>query len=361
MRKNEPTPWVSNMVVRKRPATATKPAKVRICLDPSQTNKAILRPVYPIRTLEENLHLLHKAKLFSTFDIRDAFQTIKLTEESSKLTTMHTPWGSYRWTRLPFGISSAPEEFQRRLHDVLSGMKGVLNIADDIIVIGRGETLQAATVDHDRTVVEMLGRLTQHNPKLNPDKIKFKSQVAPFMGHTLTPEGLKPSEQIATAILDMPQPQDKAATRRFVGTINYLSKFCPHLSDVIRPLRDLTHVKQDFLWADQHSKAFKEAKELVSKAPCLRYLDVHAPVVLQVDSSEYGLGAALRQPATKTSSSSIVEWQPVAYSSSSLTSAEHRYAQIEKETLAIVHAFQKFGQLLFGKSVITVHTDHKPL
>ena len=138
VRKNEPTPWVSNMVVRERPATATKPAKVRICLDPSQTNKAILRPVYPIPTLEENLHLLHKAKLFSTFDIRDAFQTIKLTEESSKLTTMHNPWGSYRWTRLPFGISSAPEEFQRRLHDVLSGMKGVLNIADDKIVIGRG-------------------------------------------------------------------------------------------------------------------------------------------------------------------------------------------------------------------------------
>ena len=219
---------------------------------------------------------------------------------------MHTPWGRYRWTRLPFGISSALEEFQRRLHDVLSGMKGILNIiADDIIVIGRGETLQAATVDHDRTVVELLGRLTQHNLKLNPDKIKFKSQVAPFMGHTLTPEGLKLSEQIATAILDMPQPQDKAATRRFVGTINYLSKFCPHLSDVIRPLRDLTHVKQDFLWADQHSRAFREAKELVSKAPCLRYFDVHAPVVLQVDSSEYGLGAALLQPVTKTSSSSI--------------------------------------------------------
>ena len=83
--------------------------------------------------------------------------------------------------------------------------------------------------------------------------------------------------------------------------------------------------------------------------------------MLQVDSSEYGLGAVLLQPATKTSSSSIVEWQPVAYSSSSLTPAEQRYAQIEKETLAIVHAFQKFDQLVFGKSNITVHTDHKPL
>lgn len=90
--ENEPTPWVSNMVVRERPATDTKQAKVRICLDPCQTvNKAILRPMYPIPTLEENLHHLHQADSFSTFDIRDAFQTIKLTEKSSKLTTMHIP------------------------------------------------------------------------------------------------------------------------------------------------------------------------------------------------------------------------------------------------------------------------------
>lgn len=91
-------------------------------------------------------------------------------------------------------------------------MNGVLNIADDIIVIGRGETLLLATFDHDRTVVELRDRLTQHNLKLNPDKINLKSQAAPFMGHTLTPEGLKPSEQIATAIFNIAQPQDKAVT-----------------------------------------------------------------------------------------------------------------------------------------------------
>ena len=159
------------MVVRERPASDTKPSKVRICLDPSQTiNKAIIRPVYPIPTLEENIHRFHRARIFSTFDIKDAFQTIRLTDESSFLTTMHTPWGRYRWTRLPFGISSAPKEFQRRLHDILCGMEGVVNIADDIIVIGRGESLADAHVDHDNTVFELLNRLSQHNLKLNPDK-----------------------------------------------------------------------------------------------------------------------------------------------------------------------------------------------
>ncbi|CAB4032430.1 Hypothetical predicted protein [Paramuricea clavata] len=110
VRVNEPTPWIS------------KPAKVHICLDLSQTvNKAIIRPVYPIPTLEENIHRFHQAKVSSTFDIKDAFQTIQLTKESSMLTTMRTPWGHYCWTCLPFGISSAPDEFQRHIHDVLCG------------------------------------------------------------------------------------------------------------------------------------------------------------------------------------------------------------------------------------------------
>ena len=145
------------MVVRERPASATKPAKVCICLDPSQTvNKAIIRPVHPILTLEENIHRFHEAKVFSTFNIKDAFQAIKLTEDSSMLTTMHTPWGHYRWTRLPFGITSAPEEFQRRIHDVPCGMDGVVNIAGDIIMTGQGDSQQAATRDHDENVFALL-------------------------------------------------------------------------------------------------------------------------------------------------------------------------------------------------------------
>ena len=103
--------------------------------------------MYPIPTLEENIHHFHQPKIFSTFDIEDAFQTIKLTQESSFLTTMHTPWGQYRWTRLPFGISSVSEEFQSCLHYILCGTAGVVNIADDIIVVGHGESLADAHVD----------------------------------------------------------------------------------------------------------------------------------------------------------------------------------------------------------------------
>ena len=133
------------MVVREHPASATKLTKFHICLDPSQTvNKAINRPVYPIPMLKENIHRFNQAKVLSTFNIKDAFQVIKVTKESSMLTTMHTSW-----TRLPFGISSALEQFQHRIHDVLCGMHGTINIVDDIIIIGAGKSPQAVIHDHD--------------------------------------------------------------------------------------------------------------------------------------------------------------------------------------------------------------------
>ena len=149
------------MVVRERhSASATKPTEVRMCLEPPQTP-----------TLEENIHRFNQAKIFSVFDVKDASQTTELTHGSSMLTTMHSPWGCYLWTRPPFDVSPAPEQFQRRLLNVLCGLDGVVNIADDIIVVGRGESSADASRDHDHTLINLRNYLSQHHLKLNPDKI----------------------------------------------------------------------------------------------------------------------------------------------------------------------------------------------
>ena len=138
----EPTDWCSNMTVREKtlPDGSTK---VRICLDPSQTiNKAIAIPRYQIPTTQEVLPKLSgkKFKAFSIFDALDGFTPGELDEESSYYTTMHKPWGRYRWVRLPYGVSSAPEEFQRRIHEALDGLRGVHCIADDILGWARQHT-----------------------------------------------------------------------------------------------------------------------------------------------------------------------------------------------------------------------------
>ena len=363
VRVSQPTDWISNMVIREREPTPTKPGKIRICLDPSQTlNKAIRRPKYIIPTLEENLHKLHGMKYMTVIDVKEAFQNIPLALRSSLMTTMYTPWGRYRWTRLPFGISSASEEWQRRIHMVLEGLQ-IVSIADDILIPGCGPTDAEARIDHDRNLIAVLERFEQHHVKLNLGKMKFLVREAVFMGHVITTDGLQPNPVTVQATVNMPIPKDKQGIRRFLGAINYLSKFCPLLSTVTQPLRNLTRDDIQFLWSAKHQYAFDEAKALATSAPCLAYYDVTAPVILQVDASDYGLGAALLQPSKHHGNGTLDEscLQPVAYSSKSLTSTEQRYAQIEKECLAIVEAFNKFDQWLLGKSDITVHTDHQPL
>ena len=347
---DKPTPWCSNEVIRETPR------EVGICIDPSQTvNKAILRPVYQMPTLNEQLHALAHAKCFSLVDVHDGFLHIPLDEESSRMTTMHTSYGRYRWNRLPCGISSAPEEFQMRLISALEGLEGIICIADDILVFGEGTDYTEAEKDRDRRFVALMERCHQKNIKLNPTKLQFKLTEVKFMGNIITANGMKADPDKITAITTMPTPRNKAALLRYLGMANYLSPYCSNLSMVMRPLTVLTQKDIPFSWSEVQERAFNEAKQLIATAPVLQYYNLGKPVVLQVDASEEGLGGTLLQPNAEG------KLQSVAFTSNSLSSTEQRYSQLKKECLAICNTFGKFDHWLFGKSDITVHTDHQPL
>ena len=174
----EPTPWCSNKLIKETPK------KFRVCIDPSQTvNKVILRPIHQMPTLNEQLHKLCNAKCFSMLDVREGFLHIPLDEESSLMTTMHTSYGQYRWLRLLFGITSAPEEFQKRLLAALEGLEGIICIVDDIFVFGEGDNQQLAEEDHNQRLVALMERCNHKNIKLNPDKFQFKLTEVKFMGN----------------------------------------------------------------------------------------------------------------------------------------------------------------------------------
>ena len=330
-RVSTPTEWISSMVVVK------KPNKLRICIDPKDLNKAIQRPHYPLPTIEEILPSLAKAKLFSVLDAKDGFWQVKLDEESSYLTTFWTPFGRYRWLRMPSGIASAPEEYQRRQHEVLEGLQGVEVIADDILVYGCGDTDDEAMADHDQNLRELLKRAREVNLKLNESKIQLRLKEVPYIGHLLTSDGLKPDPEKVRAVIEMPKPSSPLEVQRFLGFINYLAKFMPKLSEVCVPLRNLPQKQAKWTWSTTHDHAFQKIKDLITRQPVLRYFDVNKHVTIQCDASQRGLGATLLQ-----------QGQPVAFASRTMTSVEERYAQKEKECLAIVFACDKFEQYIFG-------------
>ena len=149
----EPTAWISNSVYREKPD-----GSIRVCIDPSQTiKKAIEVPKYPIPTVDELLPKLNNAKLFSCVDVYKEFRNIELDDTSSFVTTMHTPIGRYRWLRMPFRVSLGPEEYQRRQHEALEGLAGVVNKADDILVFGSGDSIEVAEKDHDINLWNLVG------------------------------------------------------------------------------------------------------------------------------------------------------------------------------------------------------------
>ena len=164
----EPTDWISSEVV------VRKGDKLRLCIDPKDLNKAVKRSHYPMPTIEEILPELTKAKVFSVADASNGLWQVKLDEPSSYLTTFWTPFGRYRWLSMPFGIATAPEEFQRRQHELLEGLQGIYNIADDILITGQGETHEEAVQDHDCNLIAPLERAREVNLKLNPRKLRLR-------------------------------------------------------------------------------------------------------------------------------------------------------------------------------------------
>jgi transposase InsO family protein len=341
----EPTPWISSLVI-----VPKKSGKLRLCLDPKDLNRAIKRENYPLPTIEEIATRLNGARIFTVLDVMSGFWHVELDEQSSRLTTFHTPFGRYRWLRMPFGISSASEVFQRKMHELIEGLEDIEVIADDFVVCGKGKTDEEAKISHDKNLIAFLQRCRQKNVVLGKDKVRLRQREANFIGHIATPDGLNVAPERVKALLRMPEPTDVNAVRRFIGFTQYLAKFMPHLADELRPLTLLT--KKDTLWhwqAEQQT-AFEKIKHLASKAPVFRYYSAADDVTIQCDSSKDGLGATLLQLG-----------QPVCFASRALTDAESRYAQIEKELLAIVFACEKFDCYIYGRNMINVESDHKPL
>lgn len=328
----------------------TKPNKIRICLDPRDLNEAIKREHYQMPTIEEITTRLTKAKKFTVVDAKDGFWQKKLDLKSSYKTTFNTPFGRYRWLRMPFGISSAPEVWQRTMHELVEGLPGVEVIADDFVIAGFGETNEE--VDKSLTQNErfFFNKCREWNLKLNKDKVKHSQTAVQFMGHVLTPEGLQADPAKIEALLAMPEPEDLSALKRFLGMVNYLVKFMPHLSDMTEPLRRLDSKDVEWQWLEQHSVAFNTVKKYLTESPVLRYYDVQEEVTIQCDASETGMGAVLMQNG-----------QPVCYASRALTDTERRYAQIEKELLAIVWSCKKFDQYIYGRNIVHIESDHEPL
>ena len=232
-------------------------------------------------------------------DATSGYWHVPLHLASSLLITFSTPYGKFRWFKLPFGLKIASAVFQERLDRVLALVPNAIGIADDIIIYGKNE------IEHDASFIILCETARVNILKLNTKKLQFKSSDCKFFGYKLTPDGLKADESKIEAIVKMSPPKNETDLKRFLGMVNYLGQYTLALAELQPPLDRLYKKDTVWRWDPEHQRAFDGIKSVISSLPVLANFDAKAEHTIQCDASKQGLGAVLLQ-----------EGQPVMYISS---------------------------------------------
>ena len=193
-----PTEWLNSVVV-----VEPNSDKIRICLDPRPLNEAIQREHFKMPTIDEITTRIAGAKIFTKSDANHGYWQIPLDEENRLLTTFNTPFGRYCYKRIPFEIKSAQEVFQKRMCQSFGDLEGVETDVDDILVWGSTVKEHEERLKKNITTVPRNTRLT-----LNKKKCEFGIKEVTYIGHKLTPDGVKPDEQKVT------QPSSRCLLQR---------------------------------------------------------------------------------------------------------------------------------------------------
>ena len=302
---------------------------------------------YPTPNAQDLFATLASGRRFTRLDLKQAYQQMEVDTGSQEYLTINTRKGLFTYTRMPFGIRTAPSIFQKTMDMILSGIPGVCCFFDDILIVG------STDAEHDARVRQVLQRLKQRGVRLKKDKCEFGQSEVTYLGHRVDHEGLKPTEDKVKAISEAPESRNLTELKAFLGLLNYYSHFLPNLSNTLQALYELLQKGKQWRWTRKHRAAFNVAKNKFLQSGFLTHYDLSRPVKLKCDASPYGIGACLSHEFEDGSE------RPVAFASRTLSSAEKSYAQIEREALAIIFGVRHFHKFLIGRR-FTLVTDHKP-
>ena len=322
---------------------------VRLCRDYKVTvNKVSRLDAYPLPKIEEVHNKLAGGKTFTELYLSHTYEQMVLDASSKELVMINTHRGLYRYNCLPYGVSSAPGIFQRMMGSLLNGIPYTGILLDNILISGLTDE------EHLQNLEEVMKRLSEAGLRLKKSKCHFMQPILECLGYRIDETGIYPVEAKVKAVQEAPAPRNVTELKAYLGLLNFYGKFLPNLATELEPLYQLLRNNQRWKWNTEQIHAFKRSKTLLQYATVLVHYDPKKKLTVSCDASPYGVGAGLSHEMPDGSE------RPIAFASRTLTSAEKRYSQLDKEGLAMVFTVKKFHQFLYGRHY-TIYTDHKPL
>jgi len=342
--------WASPIVL-----VPKKDGQLRFCVDYRKLNELTVTDAYPLPRMDDCMDSLGDAAVFTTLDCNFGYWQIPVAERDRDATTFTSHMGTYRFTRMPFGLKNAPATFQRALDIILSGVRWqtCLIYLDDVIVFSKTHD------DHILHVDQVLELLRTAGVTLKLPKCHFFQPKVDYLGHVIMPGKLAIAGTATAAIREAIFPVTPTQMRSFLGSCNVFRRFVLNYAKVARPLTEM--LTKDGLTAfgesaptEDQLEAYERLKQALVNPPVLALPKLGKPYIVDTDAYAYQVGCTLLQEQGDDT------WLPVGYWSQALNKAEQGYSPTERECLAVVWAVTTLRPYI-ERTRFVVRTDHNAL
>ena len=269
--------------------------------------------------MPEIIKMILGANIFSKLDLKDAFNQVPVKREHQSFTAFKFPKGIFEYKVMPFGLRNAPAVFQRMINQVLGCLIGVCCVAymDDILVFSRSKE------QHTADVCKVLAALSKAWLHLKLSKCEFYKEEVSFLGNLVLKDGHSICLEKLKAIKEWGVPCTTTELRSFLGTINFLRRFCKDILATVAPLTELCG-DANFSWGTDQQRAFNSIKSTLASSPVLAHSNFDAPFIVETEASNFAVGAVLLQADNEGTE------RPVCFFSRKMTKAKTDYPFMTK-------------------------------
>jgi hypothetical protein len=330
--------WVANLVpVRK------KSGEIRLCVDFRNLNRSSKKDNYPLPNMEHILQRVTGASRISMIDGFSGYNQISVMPEDREKITFTTPWGTFMYAKMPFGLMNAGVTFQRAMDIAFIGekYKFVVIYLDDITVFSRSDK------EHCCHLRKVFSKCRRFGLSLNPKKSLFAMKEGKLLGHIVSAEGVRIDPSRVEAIQTLSLPRSKKEVQAFLGKINFLRRFISNFVELVKHITTMLKKGNEVKWTAEPRESFVQIKRALTEAPVLISPDYSKDFLIFSFASFDTVAAVLLQKNEEGRE------QPIAFFSKALRDAEVRYEIMEKQAYALVKALKSFRVYVLHSKVIT--------